>query len=272
MVAGNVQSNINMNNRNNGKLFIKTIKPGNMPENSNPNPPLPNENFKELSKDHLPHYTITETEMNLWFHNKLFVFEDEQYKAAFCVIEKNSCTMFKQIFKRIRGKGDYLSTDYTRIHWLPYRGLEDISFYDMNNILRVMNDEKFYFSAFVRDPLERLVSGYVDKCEKKRGVNLCDYVRWSPIFKAKYGQNKHYNDVGRSWTPDFFMWADGLILCPCWPETDKHFAPQSNFCNLYQYVDRYDIFRFENRTYVFMLMFVDVESAARAVTTREILF
>lgn len=64
---------------------------------------------------------ITESEMKIWFHNRLFVFEDA--KAAFCVMEKNSCTMFKQIFKRIRGKADYLSTDYSQIHYLPYRGI-----------------------------------------------------------------------------------------------------------------------------------------------------
>jgi len=52
-----------------------------------------------------------------------------------------------------------------------------------------------------------------------------------------------------TFTPDFVDWIDGLIQCPCWPEIDKHFAPQHLFCNLYQYADKYDIFRFENRTH-----------------------
>jgi len=108
---------------------------------------------------------ISDKEKQLWFDNKFFVFEDQ--KAAFCVIEKNSCTMFKQIFKRIRGKPDYLSTDYTKIHWLPYRGLEDISFNKMDKLNSLMSRNDLYLAAFVRDPLERLVSGFIDKCEKK---------------------------------------------------------------------------------------------------------
>lgn len=109
-----------------------------------------------------------------------------------------------------------------------------------------MNNPKFHFAAFIREPLERLVSGYIDKCEKKRGVNLCDYARWSPLYEAKYGP---WTGKKGGFTPQFDIWADGLFHCPCWPETDWHMAPQFNFCNLYQYVDRYDIFRFENRTH-----------------------
>lgn len=109
-----------------------------------------------------------------------------------------------------------------------------------------MNDKEFYFAAFVREPLERLVSGYIDKCVKKRGVNLCDYARWSPLFYDTYG-GTYAEMKKRSFLPSFSVWTDGLFHCPCWPETDWHFAPQNNFCNLYQYVDRYDIFRFENR-------------------------
>lgn len=191
-----------------------------------------------------PNLYITPSEHEIWFNNHFFVFKKE--KVAFCVMEKNSCSMFKQIFKRIRGKSDYLSTDYTKIHYLPYRGLQDISFLSIDELNNVMNDDDFYLAAFIRDPLERLVSGYIDKCDKKRGVNLCDYARWSPYFEPEYGQ---WNNVKASFTPKFDIWADGLFNCPCWPETDWHFAPQFNFCNLYQYVDKYDIFRFENRTH-----------------------
>ena len=198
----------------------------------------------DINKRANPNLYITESERDLWFNNRFFVFEKQ--KMAFCVMEKNSCSMFKQIFKRIRGKSDYLSTDYTKIHYLPYRGLEDISFNSMDKLKKVMNDNDFYFAAFVREPLERLVSGYIDKCQKKRGVNLCDYARWSPLFEPEYGK---WTGSTSSFTPKFDIWADGLFHCPCWPETDWHFAPQFNFCNLYQYVDKFDIFRFENRTH-----------------------
>ena len=191
-----------------------------------------------------PNLFITESEQEIWFNNHFFIFEKE--KMAFCVMEKNSCSMFKQIFKRIRGKKDYLSTDYTKIHYLPYRGLEDISFNSIDKLNNIMNNNDMYFAAFIREPLERLVSGYIDKCDKKRGVNLCDYARWSPRFEGMYGK---WSSVKSSFTPKFGIWADGLFNCPCWPETDWHFAPQFNFCNLYQYVDKYDIFRFENRTH-----------------------
>jgi len=151
--------------------------------------------------------------------------------------------MFKQIFKRIENKGNYLDKDYTKIHWLPYRGLQDISFHKPEQIAKLINNDEYYFTAFVRDPLERLVSGYIDKCERKRGVNLCDYARWGDQYKTIYGPRWDKRKSPR--TPPFQMWADGLLHCPCWPETDKHFAPQYLFCNLWQFADRFDLFRFE---------------------------
>ena len=86
-----------------------------------------------------PNLYITDGERDIWFNNHFFIFEE--HNAAFCVMEKNSCSMFKQIFKRIRGKADYLSTDYTKIHYLPYRGLEDISF---NNIDKLRFEEHMF--------------------------------------------------------------------------------------------------------------------------------
>ena len=88
---------------------------------------------------------------------------------------------------------------------------------------------------------------YTDKCIKKRGVNLCDYAKWGQQFKAKHGEK--WGSKHRTITPEFQIWADGLIQCPCWPEVDKHFAQQNLFCNLFQYSDRFQLYRFENKTH-----------------------
>ncbi|ETO25245.1 hypothetical protein RFI_11889 [Reticulomyxa filosa] len=190
-------------------------------------------NVRSLSiyenQDNFSGFTITESEVKNWWNNHLFVFP--KYKSAFCVIEKNSCTMFKQIFKRIENKGNYLDKDYTKIHWLPYRerkekregeitkvshetntGLQDISFHKLDGIVKLIENDEYYFAAFVRDPLERMVSGYVDKCEKKRGVNLCDYARWGNQYRAIYGSRWDKRTSPR--TPPFQMWVDGLLQCP----------------------------------------------------------
>ena len=93
----------------------------------------------DIERRESPNLYITDSEREIWFNNHFFVFEE--HNAAFCVMEKNSCSMFKQIFKRIRGKKDWASTDYTKIHYLPYRGLEDISFNDVDKL-------RFVASAF----------------------------------------------------------------------------------------------------------------------------
>jgi len=178
--------------------------------------------------------TITDTEKKQWFDSHLFVLESS--KSAFCVIETNACTMFKQVFKRMKGNNDYLNIDNTQTH-LPNKDLEDISFNNMEKLISIMNADDFYLATFVRDPLERLVSAYIDKCEKKNVDNLCEYAKWSGT------------DTKSSITPSFLHWVDGVIQCPSWPEVDNHIAPQHLFCNLYQYADKYDIFRFENKTH-----------------------
>jgi len=82
--------------------------------------------------------------------------------------------------------------------------------------------------------------------KKKRGVNLCDYAKWSRPFRAKYKiEISNAKSVLKgSFTPQFVEWLDGLMQCPCWPEVDKHFAPQYLFCNLYQFASKYDFFSF----------------------------
>ncbi|ETO24813.1 hypothetical protein RFI_12345, partial [Reticulomyxa filosa] len=133
------------------------------------------------------------------------------------------------------------------IYIYKWIGLQDISFHTNDEVINLIHNNDYYFAAFVRDPLERLVSGYGDKCERKRGVNLCDYARWGSQYQAVYGTNWDKRIAPR--TPPFQMWVEGLLHCPCWPETDKHFAPQHLFCNLWQFADRFDLFQFENRQF-----------------------
>ena len=198
-------------------------------------------------------YSITNSEKELWFDNKLFVFQTGNIKFGFCVIEKNSCTMFKQIFKRVKGLNDWLDMSPVVIHYQPFDGLLDESFHSLSQLQEIISDETMYLATFVRDPLERLVSAYIDKCIRKRGIGLCNYARWSPLFDSKSFIKPKSIEFGaralRDSIPPFYQWVHGIIHCPCWPEPDKHVAPQNNFCNLYQFYKKFDIFRFENRTH-----------------------
>ncbi len=135
------------------------------------------------------------------------------------------------------------------------KGLMDYSFFSFPKVTEIMNTDDIYFSVFVRDPLERLVSGYIDKCVRRRGSNMCPYAKWGDQFKKKFGQRTGSLRNALKTPPFFSMWADGLIQCPCWPETDVHFAPQSLFCNLWAYKHLYDVFRFENKTFRLFLCF-----------------
>ncbi|XP_053404571.1 carbohydrate sulfotransferase 13-like [Mercenaria mercenaria] len=85
---------------------------------------------------------------------------DDKYKLVYCTIEKNGCTFWKRVFQILNGFKNVTDPLQTRgvAAYEGYKTAEKMPFYELSNILSY--SIKF---IFVREPYERLLSGYVDK-------------------------------------------------------------------------------------------------------------
>uniref|UniRef100_A0A0N4Z216 T5orf172 domain-containing protein n=1 Tax=Parastrongyloides trichosuri TaxID=131310 RepID=A0A0N4Z216_PARTI len=103
----------------------------------------------------------------------------------------------------------------------------------------VEEDGKWLWFAIKRNPLERFISSFVDKCinevsNKRFGYEIC------------YGCN---SDV-RCFVDVQLMRARLFMKNPIYIEEtyeDRHFMPQSWFCNFEKYKNRIKIFKFEDK-------------------------
>lgn len=117
---------------------------------------------------------------------------------AFCWIQKAGCTHFKEVHKRLCSVKDYLD----RAPLVHKRSI-------VKNASRLIVDKSVHKYVFYRDPMERFLSGYLDKCEGKSR----SYCRM--VFQAE-------------WLP--FPEAVFKLLDMDPFKMDGHFRPQSTHC------------------------------------------
>ncbi|XP_045199726.2 carbohydrate sulfotransferase 11-like [Mercenaria mercenaria] len=85
---------------------------------------------------------------------------DDKYRLVYCSIEKNGCTFWRRVFQILNGFKNVTDPFKTRgmAAFGGYKTAEKMPFYEISKILSYST--KF---IFVREPYERLLSGYVDK-------------------------------------------------------------------------------------------------------------
>lgn len=97
----------------------------------------------------------------------------EQFKLLFFTIPKNSCEEFKRLFRRMRGLSDW-RTRYnhpavggqpatTLPHDPARNGLKYLYDYTPERATEIVNDPSWTKAIFIRDPLTRFLSAYLDK-------------------------------------------------------------------------------------------------------------
>ena len=97
----------------------------------------------------------------------------EQFKLLFFTIPKNSCEEFKRLFRRMKGLSDW-RTHYnhppvggkpgtTIPHDPQVNGLKYLYHYSPEQATRIVNDPSWTKAIFIRDPLTRFLSAYLDK-------------------------------------------------------------------------------------------------------------
>ena len=85
---------------------------------------------------------------------------DDKHKLVYCFVEKNGCTFWKRVFQILNGFKNVSDPFDTKSEdaYGGYQTAENMPFYEIHKVLSSYT--KF---MFVRDPYERLLSGYVDK-------------------------------------------------------------------------------------------------------------
>ena len=90
-----------------------------------------------------------------------------EYKLVFFTIPKVGCTVFKQLFRRIAQCPDWRTHDYEL--GLPHdperNSLTYLYHYSVDDALYIMTSEEWTRAVFVRDPMDRIISAYLDKAQ-----------------------------------------------------------------------------------------------------------
>jgi len=126
-------------------------------------------------------------------------------KLLICAIPKNACTQFEGLTKTL---GGVKSSFWEKV--MPSKSLEG-----------ALEDPTWTKAVFLRDPLDRLVSGWRSKCEPPQEDNGFNCMN----FK---GANK------RKW-PRFDRFAGQINRCH-----NPHFDPQVSFCALDTHFHHYN--------------------------------
>eukprot|EP00980_Cylindrotheca_fusiformis_P010053 scaffold2220_cov75-Cylindrotheca_fusiformis.AAC.8 len=100
----------------------------------------------------------------------------QEFKLLFFTIPKVSCTLWKQLFRRIQGLPDWKKQNHT--YYLPhnpeFNGLTYLNQFNTSYAKQIFDDPSWTKAIFVRDPKERFLSAYLDKVVSNNGVFVRD--------------------------------------------------------------------------------------------------
>lgn len=110
---------------------------------------------------------------NDWDNSPIVV---QEYKLLFFTIPKVSCTLWKQLFRRIQGYDDWKSQNYTLYlpHNPEHNGLVYLNHFNTTFAQQIFEDPSWTKAIFVRDPKERFLSAFLDKVVSNDGVFVRD--------------------------------------------------------------------------------------------------
>ena len=92
-----------------------------------------------------------------------------EFKLAFFTIPKVGCTVFKQLFRRMEQCPDWRvhSNDSGLPHNPDWNGLTYLYHYNVEDALHIMTSDEWTRAIFVRHPIDRIISAYLDKVVAK---------------------------------------------------------------------------------------------------------
>lgn len=139
----------------------------------------------------------------------MFIHPPSQF--VFCPIEKNACSVWTRFLNKVFTGNTSAQTDY----WISSKSQQKYS--SANEKEDVFNNAEATRAVFVRDPLIRFVSAFLDKCTGDE----------HPQCPAWKGVNTTLRDA-----VEWALSAKELI--------DGHWIPQAHHCQLHQRVHNYN--------------------------------
>ena len=154
----------------------------------------------------------------------------ESHKLIFLTTPKISCTIFKQLFRRMMGFNDWQAHKDGLPHNPKINGLRYLSDYSLQQATRMLNAPDWTRAVFVRDPKRRMLSAYLHKAKANLGFNnirpnlylkeqCCQPYKLPKTFP---GCGPVQPSDGRKPVMSFDDWVQKLVpRCP-----DHHWTPQ----------------------------------------------
>ena len=198
-------------------------------------------------------------------HNAVMshIIADRNNKILYCAIPKNSCTIFKLLLHILHNPAPYIIQQWKRnkklgqIHSAMDRSL---LIYSRNNRIamtrnkrfkdyikdkkplqtyaKYINDKSWRKLIVIRDPLERLLSGYLDKCVGE-GMDCFGYK--TKVWKSDLNleNRNNFTIFVNHFRHNLSEWEKNGPYHAQWRKIfENHFSPQYTYCNL-QTVSRY---------------------------------
>jgi hypothetical protein len=159
----------------------------------------------------LPGQAITSTAQNPYAINAANEDADglvaiPEARFAFCWIEKVGCSLWSTVLSKIFRKDPGFAGDSTQGHW---QVVKDARKADPDGVSKVFKDPKATRAVFVRDPLERFASAFLDKCvtnckngncvmmwndgEYRKSISFADAVKWMLKQDVANISNRHWS-------------------------------------------------------------------------------
>lgn len=111
----------------------------------------------------------------------------ESHKLLFFTVPKNACSTFKRLFRRMMGHQNWLQASP---HNPSKNGLKYLGHYSKDKQREFMTSPEWTRAIFVRDPLERTLSAYMDKGMKTGPLDWQPTVRGAHIKRACCSRTK----------------------------------------------------------------------------------
>lgn len=149
----------------------------------------------------------------------------------FCIIPKNSLTLWLRVFLRILNLNDSSIVWWSKDDSIFKLLGQNINFkpnllFTPNEITSIMQDDKQFKAVFTRDPLHRALSGVLDKM--KYYFNNTDNAKTLIEYWLKYIYD--INSYGIN-------------------NLNQHIVPQYYYCDIYKWWDKYHHYNFENTSH-----------------------
>lgn len=141
------------------------------------------------------------------------LFVSPEHNFAFCLIEKNACTGFTVILDSLLRGNMSANLDLANVYQVSARSQEKFGALGME---QVFSNPQATRAVFVRDPLARFVSAFLNKCWPIRRDN-CIMFKEGMVFR------------------------DAVNYALTNQITNGHWSPQAHHCDLYKRINEYNV-------------------------------